>query len=169
MSPAAVHDEADEMAFERLYRGSFALLVGQLFILTTNRAEAEEAVQEAFARLWPRWHELREWDNPEAWVRRVAINIAISRWRKHSRLVSLRESNVPIPDAGSPVGELAEALRHVRRKHRQALLLHHVIGLSVAEVASEMSARQGTVKSWLSRGRNELERLLLDKEDAGDD
>jgi len=52
-------------------------------------------------------------------------------------------------------------------KHRQALLLHHVVGLTIAEIAVEMSAREGTVKSWLSRGRSQLERLLRDREAAG--
>ncbi len=163
MSPATVQDNSDEAAFEHVYSASYALLVAQLFVLTTNRAEAEEAVQEAFARLWSRWTECRDLDNPEAWVRRVAINIAVSRWRRHSRVVALQESNVPAPQAGSPTGDLADALRHVPMKHRQALLLHHVMGLSVAEVASEMSAPQGTVKSWLSRGRSELEHLLLEE------
>jgi len=41
---------------------------------------------------------------------------------------------------------------------------HHVAGLPVAEVAAEMSARPGTVKSWLSRGRAALARLVQDKE-----
>jgi DNA-directed RNA polymerase specialized sigma24 family protein len=69
----------------------------------------------------------------------------------------------------SSLSDLTHALRGISMKHRQALLLHHVIGLSVAEVASEMSAKPGTVKSWLSRGRAELERQLHYQEAAGND
>lgn len=167
MSPAVARDAAAEHAFERLFRASYSSLVGQVFLLTTNRAEAEEAVQEAFARLWTRWCDLHDCDNPEAWVRRVAINFAISRWRKHSRQVSLQESALPVVQLDSSMVELAAALRGVSIKHRQALLLHHVIGLSIAEIAIEMSSREGTVKSWLSRGRTQLERLLRDREAAG--
>src|SRR5438045_3482703 len=71
MSPAAAGDAEAEHAFEQLFRASYSMLVGQVFLLTTNRAEAEEAVQEAFARLWTRWCDLRGCENPEAWLRRV--------------------------------------------------------------------------------------------------
>jgi RNA polymerase sigma-70 factor (ECF subfamily) len=166
MGPAVVRDAAAEHAFEQLFRSSYSSLVGQVFLLTTNRAEAEEAVQEAFARLWTRWHDPHGCDNPEAWVRRVAINFAISRWRKHSRQVSLQESTAPAVFLDSAMVELATAMSAVSIKHRHALLLHHVLGLSIAEIATEMSTREGTVKSWLSRGRTELQRLLRDKEAA---
>jgi RNA polymerase sigma-70 factor (ECF subfamily) len=82
MRRAAVHDSPGDRAFEQVYRSSYSTLVGQLFLLTTNRAEAEDVVQEAFARLWGRCRELRGYDNHEAWVRRVAMNLAISRWRR---------------------------------------------------------------------------------------
>jgi RNA polymerase sigma-70 factor, ECF subfamily len=50
-------------------------------------------------------------------------------------------------------------------KQRHALLLHHVVGLAVAEVAREMGAPEGTVKSWLSRGRQTLQCMLRKEED----
>lgn len=169
MRPAAVHHSPNDPAFEQVYRSSYPTLVGQLFLLTTNRAEAEDVVQEAFARLWANWRELDSYDNHEAWVRRVAMNLAISRWRRHSRQTSYEEAAVPPAAHNSSLSGLTHALRRVSVKHRQALLLHHVIGLSVAEVASEMSAKPGTVKSWLSRGRAELERQLHYEEAAGND
>ena len=169
MRRAAVYRSPNDPAFEQVYRSSYPTLVGQLFVLTTNRAEAEDVVQEAFARLWANWRELYTYDNHEAWVRRVATNLAISRWRRHSRQTSYQEPALPPADPSSSLSDLTHALRSVSVKHRQALLLHHVIGLSVAEVASEMSAKPGTVKSWLSRGRAELERQLHYQEAAGND
>jgi RNA polymerase sigma-70 factor, ECF subfamily len=169
MRPAAVHPSPNDTAFEQVYSTSYATLVGQLFLLTTNRAEAEEVVQEAFARLWANWRKLHAYDNHEAWVRRVATNLAISRWRRHSRQTSYAEPPLQGAALSSSPSELTHALRGVSVKHRQALLLHHVIGLSVAEVASEMSAKPGTVKSWLSRGRAELDRQLHYQEAAGND
>lgn len=169
MRPAAVHDSPNDPAFEQVYRSSYPTLVGQLFLLTTNRAEAEDVVQEAFARLWANWRELHGYDNHEAWVRRVATNLAVSRWRRHSRQTSYEEPPVQRAVHNSSLSDLTHALRGISMKHRQALLLHHVIGLSVAEVASEMSAKPGTVKSWLSRGRAELERQLHYQEAAGND
>ena len=54
--------------FEAVYRASYPRLVGQLYVVTTSRAEAEEVVQEAFARLWARWDQVSGYENIEAWV-----------------------------------------------------------------------------------------------------
>lgn len=156
-------------SFEQVYRHYYSGLVGQLFLITANRAEAEEAVQEAFARLWARWPDLQHYDNHEAWARRVAINVAISRWRQRVHYVRLHGTEDSAAQPGLISGDLVEALRALPAKQRQALVLYHVVGLSVAEVAADMSARPGTVKSWLSRGRAALERLLEDKEAAPSD
>jgi len=150
--------------FERCFTASYPRLVGELTVVTVSRAEAEEAVQEAFGRLWRAWAQVSTYDNLEAWVRRVAINVAIDRWRRDTRLSALDEAACSAVDdpADSTLAVLAE-LRRLSTNQRVALLLHHVVGLSVDEVATEMSARPGTVKSWLSRGRSSLERLLEEK------
>ncbi|MHB8320350.1 MAG: SigE family RNA polymerase sigma factor [Acidimicrobiales bacterium] len=153
-----------EGRFEQIYRDSYPRLVGQLSVVTTSRAEAEEVVQEAFARLWGRWSHVRDYENIEAWVRRVALNVATSRWRRSRRNEQLFDV-MPAHDdpAGSDVVVLM-ALRRVPIKQRSALFLHHIVGLSVDEVANEMSTKPGTVKSWLSRGRAELDNYFRDKE-----
>lgn len=153
-----------EVAFEQVYRSCYARLVGQLFLVTTDHAEAEEAVQEAFTRLWAKWPKLQHYDNPEAWTRRVALNIAVSRWRRGRRSVQLPAADDLAARPGLESSDLVVALQALPVKQRQALVLHHVAGLPVAEVAAEMSAPPGTVKSWLSRGRAALARLVQDKE-----
>lgn len=145
----------DDTQFEDLYRSSYARLVAQLYVVTTDRVEAEEVVQEAFARLWAHWGRLREYDNCEAWVRRVAMNTAISRWRRHSR-VKNDDFEGHFIDAEVAMVDLALVLRDLPIRYRQALLLYEVVGLSVDEVAAELSTKAGTVKSWLSRGRAAL-------------
>ena len=151
--------------FEVVYRASYPRLVGQLSVVTTNRAEAEEVVQEAFARLWARWDKVGGYENIEAWVRRVATNVAIGRWRRTVRERPLQEIPGAADDpAGSDI-EVLLALRRIPIHQRSALFLHHVVGLSVEEVADEMSSRPGTVKSWLSRGRASLDGLLSSARD----
>ena len=118
--------------FERCFTASYPRLVGELTVVTISRAEAEEAVQEAFGRLWRAWAQVSTYDNLEAWARRVAINVAIDRWRRDTRLSALDEaacSNVDDP-ADSTLAVLAE-LRRLSANQRVALLLHHVVGLSV--------------------------------------
>ena len=148
-------------SFTDLYVSSFARLVGQVAVVTADREAAEEAVQEAFGRLWKRWDSVSEYDKPEAWVRRVAINVAIGRWRRMRRLLPLGDT-VRSANEDDPVArhEVRRALQALPLRQRHALLLHYVVGLSVAEVALEMGAKEGTVKSWLFRGREALQRSL---------
>jgi RNA polymerase sigma-70 factor, ECF subfamily len=171
-------DNRDVDAFSEFYERSYAVLVGHVFVVTTDRAEAEEAVQEAFARLWSRWPQISGYENPEAWVRRVALNIARKRWRRARRGLQLMQDAYEPADAeirAAANGErldLIEGLQRLPAAHREALLLHYVVGLSVREVADEMSTRlvpirPGTVKSWLHRGRAELGRALSSERTSG--
>ena len=64
--------------FDRFYAAAFARLVGQLAVVTGDRHEAEDVVQEAMARASLQWARLRTYDAPEAWVRRVALNLAVA-------------------------------------------------------------------------------------------
>ncbi len=107
-------------------------------------------------RAWLRWGTIGGYDDPEAWVRRVAHNLAVSRWRRARKLV-LRAS-VPVAHTDSPGNRIPilAALQALPVPERRAIVLHHVAGLPVADVALELRAPEGTVKSWLSRGRSRL-------------
>lgn len=162
--------DQDEAEFRALYLGTRSRLAAQLYALTGDPVEASEVVQEAFARAWERWLVVRSTDHPEAWVRKVAYRLAVSRWRRTRRVVSSgdlseRDSAVAGPE---PSPDLVSALRILPPKQMRALVLHHMAGLSVEETATEMSVPAGTVKSWLSRGRARLADLLEpDAEGAG--
>ena len=152
-------------SFTDLYASSFARLVGQVTVVTADRAAAEDVVQEAFGRLWKRWDTLADYERPEAWVRRVALNLAISRWRRVRRLLPLGDAAMPAREEDvSARHDVQQALRTIPARQRHALLLHHVVGLTVAEAAKEMGVPEGTVKSWLFRGRESLERALAVEE-----
>lgn len=151
--------DARTTSFETIYRNSYSRLVGQLTTVTTNRVEAEDVVQEAFSRLWERWSRMQGYENVEAWVRRVALNAAIGHWRRFRHHVALTDTPSLDDPTGSDVAVLL-ALRRLPPPQRAAVFLHHLIGLSVDDVARELSAKTGTVKSWLHRGRASLETQL---------
>jgi RNA polymerase sigma-70 factor (ECF subfamily) len=151
--------DARTLSFEAIYCSSYSRLVGQLTMVTTSRVEAEDFVQEAFSRLWERWSRMQGYDNVEAWVRRVALNVAIGRWRRFRRHVTFTDGPSLDDPTGSEVAVLL-ALRQLPPPQRAALFLHHLVGLSVDDVAVELSAKTGTVKSWLHRGRASLEAQL---------
>ena len=100
---------ADTEGFEEFYLATVGRLLGQLFPVTGDLHEAEEVVQEAFARASTRWARLRDYDVPEAWVRRVAMNLAADRHRRHHRQVAAMQRAGPPPSV-PPVSVEALAL-----------------------------------------------------------
>ena len=79
----------DEGRLREVYAAAYPRLVGQLVGVTGDPAEAEDVVMEAFARAAPRRSSFHEADNPEAWLRTVAVNVARSRWRRMLRWAHL--------------------------------------------------------------------------------
>ncbi len=71
-----------EHDFDELYLANYGRLVVQLYAVTGSLAEAEDAVQEAFARASMHWGRVGGYDSPEAWVRRVALNVAFTSMRR---------------------------------------------------------------------------------------
>jgi DNA-directed RNA polymerase specialized sigma24 family protein len=63
--------------FDEFYQSAFGRLVGQVYLVTGDLGDAEDAVQEAFARASTRWPQVRDFNVPEQWVRRVAMNLAV--------------------------------------------------------------------------------------------
>lgn len=155
----------DDDFVREVYDASYRRLVGQLVGVTGHRAEAEDVVQEAFVRAINHARTFQGTDNPEAWLRRVAVNLARSRWRRLQRLAHLREA-VPEPRYDDGLGPervaLLTALKQLPAGQREAIALHHLADLPVHEVATTLGVPTGTVKARLSRGRAALAVLLDD-------
>ncbi|MFE4606588.1 SigE family RNA polymerase sigma factor, partial [Kitasatospora indigofera] len=154
--------------FNSFYEASYGQLVAHLYAMTGDLGEAQDAAQEAFVRAWDRWHQVSTHDNPVAWVRLTGQRVAISRWRRARTAVRswIRHGPVgPIAGPGPDTVALVEALRKLPEAQRSALVLHHMGGRSVAEIAAEAGVPVGTVKARLHRGRQALA-LLLGEEPA---
>jgi RNA polymerase sigma-70 factor, ECF subfamily len=160
---------ADTEGFEEFYLATVGRLLGHLFPVTGDLHEAEEIVQEAYARASTHWARLRDYEVPEAWVRRVAMNLAADRRRRLQRQArALLRAGPPahVPPVSVEALALAEALRTLPMHQRQAIVLHHLADLPVEEVAATLGTRSGTVKSWLARGRRALAAVLGDPEEV---
>lgn len=156
--------------FDAFYAASSRRVLGHVFAMTGNRAEAEDAVAEAYVKAWERWASVSDCDSPEAWVRRVASRIAVSSWRKainrlkaHHRSETTFELDGLSPDHVA----LVHALRQIPAEQRRVIVLHHLVGSSVAEISAEVGSPVGTVKARLARGRAALAVLLADEDELG--
>jgi RNA polymerase sigma-70 factor (ECF subfamily) len=158
----------DAGEFDAFYAGSSRRVLGQVYAMTGNRAEAEDAVAEAYLKAWDRWETVRDCESPEAWVRRVASRNAVSAWRKAvNRLRAHHRDAVDegIDGLGPDHVALVHALRQIPADQRRVIVLHHLVGLSVAEIGQEVGAPAGTVKARLARGRRAMAEHLSDTEE----
>jgi RNA polymerase sigma-70 factor (ECF subfamily) len=151
--------------FTDFYAASFRRLVGQLYAMTGDNAEAQDAVQEAFVRAWAHRGRLESAGSPDAWVRATAWRIAVSRWHRARIGRLLMRAQLPPQTADEPSPDrvaLIEALRKLPAEQRRAVVLYHLCDRSVAEIAAETGAPTGTVKARLARGRAALAPYLRD-------
>ncbi|MFC3503397.1 SigE family RNA polymerase sigma factor [Micromonospora krabiensis] len=149
--------------FEEFYRATRHRVVTVLYALGGDLAEAQDAAQEAYVRAWQRWTKISGCGDPEAWVRTVGYRLLVNRWRKmRSGLAAYRRQGVDVsvgPPSENTVA-LVTALRRLPEEQRQAIVLHHLADLSVAEIAVQTNTPTGTVKARLARGRKALATLL---------
>lgn len=161
-------------SFDRFYATAAPGLVRQLRAMNGgDLAEAQDCVQEAFARAWQRWDRVSGYDAPEAWVRTVAWRLTVSRLRRLRTAALARPRREPdqVPDLSPDHVVLVSALWTLPPDQRRAVVLHHLADLSVEQIADETGVPVGTVKARLSRGRAALAARLrdLDPQEAGRD
>ena len=149
----------DRDEFTTFYTASFHRLVGQLYAMTGDQAEAQDAVQEAFVRAWSRRAKFDRDGAPEAWIRVTAWRIAVSRWRRSrdgGRLMRLAAAPEAVPGPSPDRVAFIEALRKVPAEQRRAIVLYHLCDLTIDQIAAETGVPAGTVKARLARGRTAL-------------
>ena len=149
---------------ESIFRGHYVRLVQSLALVCDDKEEAADAVQEAFLQLEARWSAISGFEDPVAWVRRVALNRVLSFRRSLARraraLARLTERAGAAPAADGDDLALRDALHHLSPQQRTAIVLFYFADLPVAEVAATMGVSEGTVNQHLHRGREALRREL---------
>jgi RNA polymerase sigma-70 factor (ECF subfamily) len=157
-------DERDDdavMRFEQFYETTWRRLFRSLVVITTDRADAEDVLQDAFVKAARDWHEVAAMRSPEAWVRRVAVNAAMDLHRRKKRQRGAYQRLGPAPDHVDDLSlEVMDALSALPMAERQVVVLHHLLSLSVEEISEELGRPSGTVKTQLVRGRRRLAELL---------
>jgi RNA polymerase sigma-70 factor, ECF subfamily len=160
--------------FREFYEASYGRTLAMVAALVGGRAEAEDVTQEAFARALARWSMLRGYEQPDAWVRKVALRLAIdtSRGRRRrlatvARLAGLRQPADTGPADDLRFSPLGAALLELPMREREVLVLHYLADLPVGVIARELSLPPGTVKTRLGTGRRHLEERLSHAEAVG--
>ena len=152
---AGLTPAADDGSFEWLYRAEYAAMVRVAALLVGGGGQAEEVVQDAFAKVYQRWGRM---ERPGAYLRAAVVNGARDVLRR--RRVALRRPPDPAPASAEPPDHLSDALQSLPPKRRAAVVLRYYADLPEAEIAAVLGVRPGTVKSMLHRSLNQLREVV---------
>ena len=145
--------------FEAEFPHLLALALRVTTRLLRDRAEAEDAAAEALARTARQWSRVGELDHRDAWVQRVAANVAIDLLRR--RRHALEPAAEAVIDPVDPlVGrlEVAELLRGLPARQREVLVLRYLLDLSTEATAAALGISENSVKTHTTRALQALRR-----------
>ena len=153
--------------FERLYRNTYRRILGTLITLVRDRATAEDCAQETYERAYRSWAQWKPDAPVEAWLHRIAINVAISD-RRHQRIRQAgelvrrlgRPAPGPDPSTVAERSDLVRAMKKLPTKQAAALVLRHFHGYSNREIAAAIGVPEQTVASRLAAARTQLQAVL---------
>jgi RNA polymerase sigma-70 factor (sigma-E family) len=153
----------ERAAFDGFVTSSSNRLLRTAYLLCGDRGHAEDLVQTALMRTARRWRQARE--APEAYARRVLVNLAKDRHRQLRRRPREASLEIDVIDRAAPASatdhdELMQAFRRLPDGQRAVLALRFFDDLSVSETAAALGCSAGTVKSQTSRALLSLRSAL---------
>ena len=160
-------DQAREREFEARLVESSTLVFRVAYSVLRQREDAEEVAQEAFAKAYRSFHQLRDHDRFRAWIVRMTWRMALDRQRANRRR-TVREDRAAVDAVTAPHGSDAqERAEHLWRaidalsdKLRVVTVLAAIEGHDIKEVAALLELPEGTVKSRLFDARQQLKKAL---------
>jgi RNA polymerase sigma-70 factor (sigma-E family) len=163
-TPAMSAGRREELGF--LFREHYPAMVRLAYLLTSDRAVAEDIAQEAFVRTWRAWNRIEKQGSAPAYLRATVVNLSRSNLRR--RLVERRHASSTQAETGTETdqaGRLAvlEALRRLPHGQRSVIVLRYHLDLSEQETARTLGVAQGTVKSQTHRALARLGELLAEQ------
>jgi RNA polymerase sigma-70 factor (ECF subfamily) len=172
--------EGDVRAFEQLFQQYHRGIYNTVFQMTHNDADAADLTQEVFVRAYRALPRLQTPEAFTSWLYRIAVNLS-RNWLRDRGRVRVESLELPgeegeegstreIADPSGDPAALAQtkdmqervqkAIAGLSPDHRQVVTLHHMEGMPVEEIAQVIGCSIGTVKSRLSRARENLKRKL---------
>jgi RNA polymerase sigma factor (sigma-70 family) len=154
--------EGVALTFEEFFRGEHDRLYRALCLVTRNRYEAEEIMQDAFMAMWARWEHVRsEVDDPTAYLYRSAMNAFRKRHRRAAIAARKAVRLITPDDSIQRIDEqeaIVRALARLTPKQRAAIVLTNFLDFTAEEAGDFLGLSPVAVRTLASRGRSELRR-----------
>jgi RNA polymerase sigma factor (sigma-70 family) len=168
VSEVALEELGASRAFEDFYQAEARTLFRRLWLVTGNRAEAEEIMQDAFLKVWERWDRVGRMDDPLGYLYRTAMNLFRKRYRRAMLAVRRTVGLAPSTDDFSDADD-RQVVRHVLAalppRQRAALVLTEMLGYSSKEAGRALGVTDSTIRSLTRHGRDAF-RKLMEVDDA---
>jgi RNA polymerase sigma factor (sigma-70 family) len=159
---------SEPQSFEDFFEGESPVLFRRLCLITGNRYEAEEVMQDAFLNMFERWDRVRHMEDPTGYLYRTAFNVFKRRSRRAAmalrRTLGVRE-NVDEFAAADARFMVEEGLSELSPRQRAAIVLTDLLGYSSEAAGRALGVRPVTVRALASQGRAVMRRTL-EREDA---
>ena len=161
-----LHDRRGE--FEAIYRDHHRRVYAIALRFARDPEGAEEIVQDAFVRAWRSLPSFNGNSRLSTWIHSVAVNAALDRMRRRSRVESRLDRDVDLDRYAAEIGrampaadvDLERAVAALPHGAREVVILHYFEGYPCAEIAERLGVVEGTVKSQLYRARQLLKEAL---------
>jgi RNA polymerase sigma-70 factor (ECF subfamily) len=156
----------DRLEYEWFFRAAYPRIRRTVISILRNPESAEDVTQDAFLKLLQHWPKVKSLDQPDAWVRRVAIRLAVRYAKREAGRRSVETDNGPTP-AREPDVDLDRAIAILSPMQRAAVVMYYLDDQQVAEIARVLVVSESTVKQHLYRARSRLA-VVLGEEVAED-
>ena len=157
----ALEPAADGATFEAFYDAESEKLFRRLWLITRNRAEAEEIMQEAFLKVWERWDRVGAIEDPVGYLYRTAMNVFRKRYRRAVLALRRTVGRSPQPDDIADVEDrdvVRRILGSLPPRQRAALVLTEMLGFSAEEAGRALGIQASTVRSLTHKARESVRR-----------
>jgi RNA polymerase sigma factor (sigma-70 family) len=153
-----------DIEFTWLFRTEYEAVVRTVYLILHDRERARDITQDAFTELLMRWKKISRYERPEAWVRRVAIRMAIRFLNRERRRPWLERELDPTSLPQPADVDLLRAIKLLTPTQRGAIVLFYFEDRPVAEVADILGVTPAAAKVTLHRARKRLAATLGERE-----
>jgi RNA polymerase sigma factor (sigma-70 family) len=147
---------SEPQSFEDFFEAESPALFRRLCLITGNRHEAEEVMQDAFLSLFELWDRVRAMEDPTGYLYRTAFNAFRKRFRRAALALRQTFGITPAVDEFEAADDrqvISQALGKLSRRKRTALVLTELLGYGSEEAGRMMGVRAVTVRALASQGR----------------
>jgi RNA polymerase sigma factor (sigma-70 family) len=155
-----------DIEYTAFFRDEFPSVLRTITLMLRDQSRAEEIAQDAFIQLLLGWPKISRYERPGAWVRRVAVRLAMRSIRRDQLWARVREGFLPSTPARSSRFDVDGAIRRLPASQRAAIVLHYYEDRPLAEVAMILGCAEPTARVHLHHGRNRMRELLGEDDDV---